>query len=80
MPLPQLEPREAELAHEPHLIAGHGPLGVHFPGGVRFWLFRVAVAAQVGEHDGVIPGEGGGDIAPHEMVLRVAVQHEHGRT
>ena len=58
----QLEPREAELAHEPHLVAGHGPLGVRLPGGVRFWLFRVAVAAQVGEHDGVVPGEGGGDM------------------
>ena len=76
----QLELREAELAHQPHLIAGHGPLGVHLPRGVRFRLSRVAVAAQVGEHDGVILSEGGGDIAPHEVVLRVAVQHEHGRT
>jgi hypothetical protein len=75
----QLELREAELAHEPQLVAGHRPLGVRVTGGVRFRLVRVAVAAQVGEHDGVVFGEGGGDIAPHEVVLGVAVQHEHGR-
>jgi hypothetical protein len=34
----QLELGEAELAHETQLVAGHGPLGVHLPGGVGCWL------------------------------------------
>ena len=75
----QVELCEAELAHEPQLVAGHGPLGVRVTGGVRFRLARVPVAAQVGEHDGVVLGESRGDITPHQVVLGVAVQHQHGR-
>jgi hypothetical protein len=76
----QLELLEAEPAHKAHLVAGHGSLGVRLPGGVRIGFAAVAVAPQVGQDDSMVLGEGRGDIAPHEVVLRVAVQHEHGRT
>src|SRR4029077_6077569 len=76
----QLELLEAEPAHEPHLVLGHRPLGVRLPGGVRLWLAAVAVAPQVSQDDRVVFGQGGGDVAPHEVVLGVAMQHEHGRT
>ena len=34
----QLELPEAELAHEPQLVAGHGPLGIDISCGVRCGL------------------------------------------
>jgi hypothetical protein len=70
----QLEVPEAELPHEPDLVACHRPLGVNQSGEVRSRLVRVAVAPQVGQHDGVVPGEGRSDMPPDEMVFRVAVQ------
>jgi hypothetical protein len=44
----QLELPEAELAHEPYLVAGHEPLGIDQSYGVGSGLAGVAVAAQVG--------------------------------
>jgi hypothetical protein len=76
----QLEGLETEPAHEADLVTGHGPLGVDEAGGVRIGLAGVAVAAQVGQHDRVIVGQSRGDVAPGEVILRVAVQHQHGRT
>ena len=75
----QLELTEAELAHEPDLVAGHGPLGVDQPGGVRGGLAGVAVAAQVGRHHRVVLGQDGRDVAPHEVILGIAVQEQQGR-
>jgi hypothetical protein len=70
---------EAELAHEPCLVMGHRPLGVDQPGGIGSGLARVAVAAQVRQHDRVVPRQGGGNAAPHQMVLRIAVQQQQRR-
>ena len=75
----QAEPAEAELAHQPDLVLGHRSLGVHLACGVRLGLGRVAVAAQVSDHDGVVPGQAGGDLPPHQVVLRVAVQQQQRR-
>ena len=54
------------------------------PGGwylvsIRCSLAGIAVAAQVGHHDRVVLGEDGGNIAPREMVLRIAVQQQQRR-
>jgi hypothetical protein len=70
----QLELPEAELAHEPRLVASHGPLGVSHPRGVRNGLAGVPVATQVGHDDRVVLGEAGRNMAPCEMVLRIAMQ------
>ena len=72
----QLELPEAELAHEPRLVAGHGPLGIDQSRGVWGRLGGVAIAAQVGQHDRVILGERGANVTPDEMVLRIAVQQQ----
>jgi len=70
----QAEPAEAELAHQPDLILRHEPFRVRTASGVRPRLGRVSVAAQVSRHDGVVPGQAGGDLPPYQVVLRVAVQ------
>jgi hypothetical protein len=61
-----------------YLVAGHGPLGIDEPGGVGNGLAGIAVAAQVGHHDRVVLAEDGGNVAPREVVLRIAVQQHRG--
>jgi hypothetical protein len=64
----------------------HGPFGknlFNYPeraDGIRIGLAGVAVAAQVGQHHRVIVGQSRGDVPPGEVILRVAVQHQHRRT
>ena len=72
----QLELPEAELLHQAYLVAGHGPLGIDESGGVWSGLAGAAVSAQVGQNDGVVLGEVGGDVAPGEVVLRIPVQQQ----
>ena len=65
--------------HGVNLILGHGALGVVGMVGVAGGLAAVAIAAQVGGHDGEIRGQPGGDLVPHRMGLRVAVQQQERR-
>lgn len=63
----QAEPGEAELTHQSDLVPGYEPLGVHAACLVRLGLGRVSVAAQVSHHDGVVPGQAGGDLPPYQV-------------
>jgi len=70
---------EAELAHHQRLIPRHRALGVGVVGRAAGRLAAVAVPAQVGQDDRVILGEDRGDMVPHHVGLRVAVQQQHRR-
>jgi hypothetical protein len=67
---------EAETRHRRDLVRGHGSfavLGVVGAGG----RFRgTAIAAQIRQHDGVALGQDRGDLMPHHMRLRIAVQQQ----
>ena len=68
---------EAELAHDEDLVAGHRALGVRLVVMAARGLAAVAVAAQVGEDYGVVFGEDGGDVMPHDVGLRVTVEEQY---
>jgi hypothetical protein len=70
---------EAELAHDQRLVPRHRALGVGLMGRAARRLAAVAIAAQVGEDDRMILGEDRGDVVPHDVGLRVAVQQQDGR-
>ena len=72
------EALEAEFAHHQDLVVGHRALGVGVMGGAAGRLAAVAVTAQVGEDDHVVLGQDGGDVVPHDVGLRVAVQQQDG--
>ena len=67
---------EAEIAHHDHLVARHGALGVPLVPGAARGLAAVPVAAEVGEDYRVVFGEGGSDVMPHDVGLRIAVQQQ----
>ena len=70
---------EAQLLHDLHQVASHGPLGV---GGVvrrRGRTIAPSVAAEIGADDGKRFGQPRRDFAPHEMRLGKAVQQEDRR-
>lgn len=73
----QREPVVPERAGERDGVGGHGALGVRV-GGCGGGFVARAVSAQVGADDGVVGGEFDGDVPPHEVGLREAVQ-EHDR-
>jgi len=68
---------EAELAHDEDLVAGHRALGVRLVVMAARGFAAVAVAAQVGEDYGVMFGEDGGDVMPHDVGLRVTVEEQY---
>jgi hypothetical protein len=73
----QGEPVVPEGPGESHDVGRHGPLGI----GTRpvfGRLVAVTVAAQVGADHGVLRGQGGGDVPPHQVSLREAVQQHDG--
>jgi hypothetical protein len=70
---------EAELAHHQRLVPRHRALGVGLVRRAAGRLAAVAVTAQVGQDDRMILGENRGDVMPHDVGLRVAVQQQHGR-
>jgi hypothetical protein len=70
---------EAELAHHQRLVPRHRALGVGLMRRAAGRLAAVAVTAQVGQDDRMILGENRGDVVPHDVGLRVAVQQQHGR-
>jgi hypothetical protein len=69
---------KAQIAHHQHLVPGHRALAVGLMAGAAGGLAAVAVAAQVGQDHGVVFGEHGGHVMPHDVGLRVAVQQQHG--
>lgn len=75
----QREPVVPESACDSDDIGRHGALGVDvLVDGDRF--VAVTVAAQIRTDDGVVGGQIGGHMSPHEMGLRQTVQQHHGRT
>jgi hypothetical protein len=70
---------EAELAHHQRLVPGHRALRVGLVGRAARRLAAVAVTTQVGEDNRMILGEDRGDVMPHDVGLRVAVQQQDGR-
>src|SRR5580704_17049685 len=44
------------------------------------WFAAVAIATQVGSHNGEFPGQSRSDFVPHDVCLRVAMQEQHRRT
>ncbi len=71
------EPVVAQGAGEGDDVGGHGALGVTGAVGLGGLVAR-AVATQVGADHGVVGREVGGDMAPHEVGLREAVQQHDG--
>lgn len=59
-------------------VGGHGALGVTAAVGLDR-LVAVTVTAQVGTDNGVVGGQVGRDVAPHQVGLRETVQ-QHDRT
>jgi hypothetical protein len=69
---------EAQIAHHHDLVPRHRALAVGLMARAAGGLAAVAVAAQVGQDNGVVFGEYGGHVMPHDVGLRVAVQQQHG--
>ena len=65
---------EAQCRHCLDLVLRQGALAVIFAvwAGRRFRA--VAVAAQIGDHEGKFAGQARRHLAPHQMRLRIAVQ------
>ncbi len=73
------EPVEAEVRGDCHDVRGHRPLGVG-RGVELVWLVAGAVATKIRTDDGVMGGEVGCDVTPHQMRLRESVQQYDRRT
>jgi hypothetical protein len=65
---------ETKRSHDLGLILGHGALRIGLVIVATGRLGAVAVAAQVGQHDGEAFGQGGRDLVPHDLGLRVAME------
>ena len=74
------EAREAERAHHLHHVGRHRALRVAGVAASLVGLRRIAIAAQVGAHDGERLRERGRDPMPHRVRLRIAVQQQQRRT
>ena len=66
----------AQRLHDTHHVAGHHTLGVVAVVRRAGWSGRAAVATQVGQHQGEMPGEPGRHLVPDGMGLGVAVQQQ----
>ena len=73
------EPLEPERRHQRDLVGRHGAERVPGVVGTRLGTVGVAVAAQVGRDDGVLPRQLRGDAVPHDVALREAVQQQDRR-
>jgi len=71
---------EAQRRHSLDLVEGEGPLRIAHVVGSGGGLGAVAVAAQIGDDDGERGGQARGELAPHQMGLRVAVQQQERRS
>ena len=66
----------SELLHDFDEIARHRAKAEIDIVGARIWQGAVAIAAQVGKNDVVLPGELRGDLVPAGMVLRIAMDQQ----
>ena len=73
------EALEPEVAHDLDLIERHRAFRVLVVIVAAFDLAAVAVAAQIGDDDGVVARELARDRGPRHAALRRAVQEQHGR-
>ena len=69
----------AQPCHQPQQVAGHGALAVVHMLGVAGRARGVAIAAQVGQHQGELLRQPGRDAVPDGAGLRVAVHQQQGR-
>jgi hypothetical protein len=69
----------AELAHHENLVPCHRPLGVRVVGRAARRLAAVAISAKVSEDDRMMLSQDGGDVMPHDVGLRVAVEQQDWR-
>ena len=73
---------EAEIAERRHHfghVEGHGALRIVGVPRHAARLRRIAVAAQVGAHHGVVARELRRDLVPHGVRLRITMQHQDRR-
>jgi len=75
-----VEAREAEPLHQAGLVRRHRAERVIRGIGRAAGLRRIPVAPQVGAYHGELAGEDRRDPRPHREILRVPVQHQHGRS
>jgi hypothetical protein len=74
------EPVVPERRHQRDLVGRHSPERVAGMVVARLGTVGVAVAAQVGRDDGVLPSQLRGDAVPHDVALREAVHQQDRRT
>ncbi len=77
----QVERVEAQLGHDLDLVLRGGALAIDAQvpcGGGRF--AAVAIAAQIGRHHGVVPGQPGGHLVPLDVGLGIPVEQQQGRS
>jgi len=65
---------EPQVRHQARQVARHGALGIGRVVRIRRRLAAVAVTTQIGHDQGVMPRHQGGQLVPHGMGLRIAVQ------
>jgi hypothetical protein len=66
--------RKTQAAHQLDLILRHRALGIIGMIAAARWFAAVAVAAQIGRDHGVALCKLGRNLAPHQMIFRVAMQ------
>ncbi len=71
---------ETELRHHPNLIGGHPTLGIGLVRRIGGRFAAVAVAAQIGRHDGERISQQGSNTVPAAVSLRIAVQQQERGT
>ena len=69
----------AEPAHQSGHIGCHGAFGVGGVGGIACRMAAVAIAAKVGRNNGISFGKRRGDLVPHHVCLRKAVEQQQRR-
>ena len=68
-----------QVRHQARQVPRHGALGIGRMVRVRRRLAAVAVTAQIGHDQGVMPRHQGRQLVPHGMGLRIAVQQQNRR-
>ena len=71
-----VEPLEAVVPHDLHLVEGHRPEGIIDAVFPALGFGRVPVAAQVGQDHRVVFGQFADDLVPGDVRLRVAVDEQ----
>ena len=69
---------ESQLLHDLHLILSHHALGIIQMLWITMRFAAVPVTTKVRRHHCKILCQAGGDLAPHEVRLRIAMEHQQG--